>query len=118
AAANSTSAGRKGAMTQVIAPDTPDDLIASLHRETKVLFSVPNGFQGVRLENVSGVGAVKRYDRQITVSDTTAAPVLPAPGSSRAKSLSKRLPSTKGMRSTPNQPPVALTEKSWRMRPV
>jgi ABC-2 type transport system ATP-binding protein len=53
---------------RVIALDTPDDLIASLNRETKVLFSVPNGFQAARLENVSGVSAVNQYDRQITVS--------------------------------------------------
>lgn len=53
---------------RVIALDTPDDLVASLNRETKVLFSVPNGFQAARLENVSGVSAVNQYDRQITVS--------------------------------------------------
>jgi ABC-2 type transport system ATP-binding protein len=53
---------------RVIALDTPDDLIASLNRETKVIFSVPNGFQAARLENVSGVSAVNQYDRQITVS--------------------------------------------------
>lgn len=53
---------------RVIALDTPDDLIASLNRETKVLFSVPNGFQAARLENVNGVSAVNQYDRQITVS--------------------------------------------------
>lgn len=53
---------------RVIALDTPDDLIASLNSETKVLFSVPNGFQAARLENVSGVSAVNQYDRQITVS--------------------------------------------------
>lgn len=53
---------------RVIALDTPDDLIASLNRETKVLFSVPNGFQAARLENVSGVSAVNQVDRQITVS--------------------------------------------------
>lgn len=53
---------------RVIALDTPDNLIASLNSETKVLFSVPNGFQAARLENVSGVSAVNQYDRQITVS--------------------------------------------------
>lgn len=53
---------------RVVALDTPDNLIASLNRETKVIFSVPNGFQAARLENVSGVSAVKQYDRQITVS--------------------------------------------------
>jgi ABC-2 type transport system ATP-binding protein len=53
---------------RVIALDTPDDLIAGLNKETKVLFSVPNGFQAARLENVSGVSAVNQYDRQITVS--------------------------------------------------
>lgn len=53
---------------RVVALDTPDNLIASLNRETKVLFSVPNGFQAARLENVSGVSAVNQYDRQITVS--------------------------------------------------
>jgi len=53
---------------RVIALDTPDGLIASLNRETKVLFSVPNGFQAARLENVNGVSAVNQYDRQITVS--------------------------------------------------
>ena len=53
---------------RVIALDTPDDLIASLNRETKVLFSVPNGFQAAQLENVSGVSAVTQNDRQITVS--------------------------------------------------
>ena len=53
---------------RVIALDTPDGLIASLNRETKVLFSVPNGFQAARLENVSGVSAVNQYGRQITVS--------------------------------------------------
>lgn len=53
---------------RVIALDTPDNLIASLNTETKVLFSVPNGFQAVLLENVSGVSAVNQYDRQITVS--------------------------------------------------
>lgn len=53
---------------RVIALDTPDNLIASLNGETKVLFSVPNGFQAARLENVSGVSAVNQYDRQITVS--------------------------------------------------
>ena len=53
---------------RVIAVDTPDDLIASLNRETKVLFSVPNGFQAARLESVSGVSAVNQHGRQITVS--------------------------------------------------
>jgi ABC-2 type transport system ATP-binding protein len=53
---------------RVIALDTPDNLIANLNVETKVLFSVPNGFQAVRLENVSGVSTVNQYDRQITVS--------------------------------------------------
>jgi ABC-2 type transport system ATP-binding protein len=53
---------------RVVALDTPDNLIASLNRETKVIFSVPNGFQAARLENVSGVSAVNQYDRQITVS--------------------------------------------------
>lgn len=53
---------------RVLALDTPDGLIASLNRETKVIFSVPNGFQATRLENVSGVSAVNQYDRQITVS--------------------------------------------------
>jgi len=53
---------------RVVALDTPDNLIASLNRETKVLFSVPNGFQAAQLENVSGVSAVNQYDRQITVS--------------------------------------------------
>jgi ABC-2 type transport system ATP-binding protein len=53
---------------RVIALDTPDELIASLNRETKVLFSVPNGFQAARLENVSGVSSVTQNDRQITVS--------------------------------------------------
>jgi ABC-2 type transport system ATP-binding protein len=53
---------------RVIAVDTPDNLIASLNRETKVLFSVPNGFQATRLETVSGVSAVNQSDRQITVS--------------------------------------------------
>jgi ABC-2 type transport system ATP-binding protein len=53
---------------RVIALDTPDGLIASLNSETTVLFSVPNGFQAARLENVSGVSAVNQYDRQITVS--------------------------------------------------
>jgi ABC-2 type transport system ATP-binding protein len=53
---------------RVIALDTPDNLIASLNGETKVRFSVPNGFQAARLENVSGVSAVTQYDRQITVS--------------------------------------------------
>jgi ABC-2 type transport system ATP-binding protein len=55
---------------RVIALDTPDDLIASLNRETKVLFSVPNGFQAALLENASGVSAVNQYGRQITVSGT------------------------------------------------
>jgi ABC-2 type transport system ATP-binding protein len=54
--------------SRVIALDTPDNLIASLNVETKVLFSVPNGFKAERLENVSGVSAVNQYDRQITVS--------------------------------------------------
>lgn len=53
---------------RVVALDTPDNLIASLNRETKVFFSVPNGFQAAQLENVSGVSAVNQYDRQITVS--------------------------------------------------
>lgn len=53
---------------RVVALDTPDNLIASLNRETKVIFSVPNGFQAALLENVSGVSAVNQYDRQITVS--------------------------------------------------
>ncbi len=53
---------------RVIAMDTPDDLIASLNTETKLLFSVPNGFLAARLENVSGVSAVYQNDRQITVS--------------------------------------------------
>lgn len=53
---------------RVVALDTPDNLIASLNREMKVIFSVPNGFQAARLENVSGVSAVNQYDRQITVS--------------------------------------------------
>ena len=53
---------------RVIALDTPDDLIASLNSETKVLFSVPNGFQAARLEYVSGVSAVSQDDRHITVS--------------------------------------------------
>lgn len=53
---------------RVVAMDTPDDLIANLNTETKVLFTVPNGFQGARLESVSGVSAVNQHDRQITVS--------------------------------------------------
>lgn len=53
---------------RVVALDTPDNLIASLNRETKVIFSVPNGFQAARLENVSGVSAVSQHNRQITVS--------------------------------------------------
>ncbi len=53
---------------RVIALDTPDGLIAGLNCETKVLFSVPNGFQAALLENVSGVSAVNQSDRQITVS--------------------------------------------------
>lgn len=53
---------------RVVALDTPDDLIANLGRETKVLFSVPNGFQAAQLENVSGVSAVNQDDRQIIVS--------------------------------------------------
>ena len=55
---------------RVIALDTPDDLIASLNSETKVLFSVPNGFQAARLENVSGVSAVHQHNQDITVSGT------------------------------------------------
>ena len=51
-----------------VALNTPDNLIASLNSETRVIFSVPNGFQAKRLENVSGVSAVNQYDRQITVS--------------------------------------------------
>lgn len=53
---------------RVVAQDTPKNLITSLNTETKVLFSVPNGFQAVQLQNVSGVSAVNQSDRQITVS--------------------------------------------------
>jgi ABC-2 type transport system ATP-binding protein len=53
---------------RVLALDTPENLIANLNGETKVLFSVPNGFQAALLENVSGVSAVNQYDQQITVS--------------------------------------------------
>ncbi len=53
---------------RVIALDTPDGLIASLNGETKVLFSVPNGFQAARLENVSGVTAVQQNNQHITIS--------------------------------------------------
>ncbi|MCL4870771.1 MAG: ABC transporter ATP-binding protein [Anaerolineae bacterium] len=53
---------------RVIALDTPDNLIANLNRETQVLFSVPNGFQAARLENVGGITAVNQYGQQITVS--------------------------------------------------
>jgi len=53
---------------RIVALDTPDDLIASLNAETKVLFSVPNGFQAARLEGMSGVSAVSQSGRQITVS--------------------------------------------------
>ena len=53
---------------RVIALDTPDDLIASLNRETKVLFSVPNGFKAERLEKVSGVTAVHQHNQHITIS--------------------------------------------------
>ncbi|UYN89490.1 MAG: ABC transporter ATP-binding protein [Anaerolineales bacterium] len=53
---------------RIIALDTPGSLIASLDKETKVIFSVPNGFQAARLESLSGVNAVNQHDRQITVS--------------------------------------------------
>lgn len=53
---------------RVIALGTPEELIASLNRETKVLFSVPNGFQAARLANVSGVSDVNQYGQQISVS--------------------------------------------------
>jgi len=53
---------------RVIALDTPDNLIASLNGETKVLFSVPRGFEAERLENVSGVTAVHQLNQQITIS--------------------------------------------------
>ena len=53
---------------RVIALDSPDNLIASLNAETKVQFSVPNGFQAARLEDVSGVTAVHQHNQQITVS--------------------------------------------------
>ncbi len=53
---------------RVIALDTPDNLIASLNGETKVLFSVPNGFQAKRLETVSGVTAVHQHNHHITLS--------------------------------------------------
>ena len=46
----------------------PDNLIAGLNGETQVLFSVPNGFQAERLENVSGVTAVHQRNQHITVS--------------------------------------------------
>lgn len=53
---------------RVIALGAPSNLVASLNTETKVLFSVPNGFQAARLKNVSGVSAVDQHDQQITVS--------------------------------------------------
>jgi ABC-2 type transport system ATP-binding protein len=53
---------------RVIALDTPDNLIASLNGETQVLFSVPNGFEAERLENVSGVTAVHQHNQHITIS--------------------------------------------------
>jgi len=53
---------------RVIALDPPHNLIASLNGETKVLFSVPNGFQAKRLENVSGVTAVHQHNHHITIS--------------------------------------------------
>jgi ABC-2 type transport system ATP-binding protein len=53
---------------RVIALDTPDNLIANLNGETKVFFSVPNGFQAKRLENVSGVTAVHQHNQHITIS--------------------------------------------------
>lgn len=52
---------------RVIALDTPANLIAGLNEETQVFFTVPNGFEAARLEHVSGVRAVNRHDRQITV---------------------------------------------------
>src|SRR5690606_6275953 len=53
---------------RVIALDTPNNLIASLNSETKVIFSVPSDFQPALLESVSGVSAVTQNGRQITVS--------------------------------------------------
>lgn len=53
---------------RVIALDTPDNLIAGLNGETQVLFSVPNGFKAERLENVSGVTAVRQHNQHITIS--------------------------------------------------
>ena len=53
---------------RVIALDSPDNLVASLNAETKVQFSVPNGFQAARLEDVSGVTAVHQHNQQITIS--------------------------------------------------
>lgn len=52
---------------QIIALDTPDNLIAGLNGETQVLFSVPNGFEPQRLEQVSGVTAVEQHNQHITV---------------------------------------------------
>jgi len=53
---------------RIIALDTPDNLIASLNGETKLHFSVPNGFQAQRLESVSGVTSVHQDRQHITIS--------------------------------------------------
>ena len=53
---------------QVIALDTPENMIAGLNGETQVLFSGPNGFEAERLEKVSGVTAVHQRNQHITVS--------------------------------------------------
>ncbi len=53
---------------RLIALDTPARLVAGLQVETKVLFSVANGFQAARLEQVSGVSTVQQDESQITVS--------------------------------------------------
>ena len=52
----------------VIALDTPANLISSLKADTQITFSLQNGFDPDVLRQVEGVTAVTRQDQQITVS--------------------------------------------------
>ena len=53
---------------RIIALDTPANLIAELNGETKVKFSLHNGFNVNLLREIEGVTAVSQHNQQVTVS--------------------------------------------------
>ena len=52
---------------RIIAEGTPGQLVAGMNAETEVYFTVPKGYQPLRLEGVSGVMAVTQEERQVIV---------------------------------------------------